>query len=207
MNITKKVRLSYSLLLVLVLLLFSSNYKTILVYLISYFFHEIGHVIVIYIVTKKPIKINLNVISSNIEITNTLSYQKNILIYLGGVLFNLVLFILFFYLYKYYKYDFIKQMYLFNLFLIFMNLAPIFPLDGFYIVLNLTVRFHKLSYITLILNYTFILLFIAISIKYEITYLVFMAMYLLFKNVCQIKQVFDIIYISKVGNKLWLLQK
>lgn len=103
------------------------------VFLTSYFvcylfiiFHELAHIIFATIFGKKIKMIKLSIAGVCVTFNNVeLKTVKNLIIYIAGPLSNICLAILF------YNIDFILEI---NLFLAFLNLVPIYPLDGYNIL-------------------------------------------------------------------------
>lgn len=127
-------------------------------------FHELMHILVGNILNKKLIKIKLSIsgVCATFEkekyIKSKDIYIKNILIYLSGPCSNLMLACIF-------KDNImIREI---NIFLALLNLLPIFPLDGYNIILNiLNIFFPHKSFtksISIICN-IFIFVLIMISI-------------------------------------------
>ena len=97
-------------------------------------FHELGHLILIYIKDGKCLenkKISFGIV--NIGIENDLFYDKNFdsnLVLISGPLMNFVLGIIFFSIYFFNKAEIIKIFSIQNFILCFINLLPITSFDG-----------------------------------------------------------------------------
>jgi stage IV sporulation protein FB len=137
--------------------LLSGYIKNIFIILIIVLIHEIGHVFFFYLF--------------NIEIENVVIYPfggvtkvnkriheriyKDILISLGGIIFQLLLFLVFNFMYRYdlivgSTYDMFNN---YNKSIILFNLIPIIPLDGSKLLLAICTKFlsYKCSYLAMII--------------------------------------------------------
>lgn len=126
---------------ILILLILTSLISNTLLKFLYYFFacylfilfHELMHILVGTILNKKLIKIKLSIsgVCAIFEKDKFLEsrkiYFKNIIIYLAGPVSNIMLA----YLFK--NNTMIREI---NIFLAILNLLPIFPLDGYNILLN-----------------------------------------------------------------------
>ncbi len=172
-------------LLIIILISFFISDK-IKLFLTSYFvcylfiiFHELSHIIFATIFGKKIIKIKLSLAGICVTFSNEyLSVIKRIIMYLVGPISNFVLALIF------NNIDFIYEV---NLFLGILNLLPIYPLDGYNILLVILDLVNKSNYINFI-ERVFIssLLFISISIfllYFNPSLLIFVTYILLIKNI------------------------
>lgn len=172
-------------LLIIILISFFISDK-IKLFLTSYFvcylfiiFHELSHIIFATIFGKKIIKIKLSLAGICVTFSNEyLSVIKRIIMYLVGPISNFVLALIF------NNIDFIYEV---NLFLGILNLLPIYPLDGYNILLAILDLVNKSNYINFI-ERVFIssLLFISISIfllYFNPSLLIFVTYILLIKNI------------------------
>ena len=142
-------------------------------------FHELSHIIFATIFGKKIIKIKLSLAGICVTFSNEyLSVIKRIIMYLVGPISNFVLALIF------NNIDFIYEV---NLFLGILNLLPIYPLDGYNILLVILDLVNKSNYINFI-ERVFIssLLFISISIfllYFNPSLIIFVTYILLIKNI------------------------
>ncbi len=150
-------------LLIIILISFFISDK-IKLFLTSYFvcylfiiFHELAHIIFATIYGKKIKRIKLSLAGVCVTFNNDeLKIVKKIIIYVAGPLSNVCLALIF------KKIDFVYEI---NLFLAILNLMPIYPLDGYNILLCVLDLFKKNTYIFLIENmFILILLFLSIII-------------------------------------------
>ncbi len=128
------------------IMLVTGFFKPFLFMIIYLIIHEIGHIIIAYILGYKVVKINIfpcGLLSVfNLKIND--SIFKDFLIALAGPLFQIIFF------------QFIKKYYFIHLFLIIFNLIPIYPLDGSKIVsffLYLFFPYKKCNNILFYLSY------------------------------------------------------
>lgn len=172
-------------LLIIILISFFISDK-IKLFLTSYFvcylfiiFHELSHIIFATIFGKKIKKIKLSLAGICVTFSNEyLSVIKRIIMYLVGPISNFVLALIF---------NNINFIYEVNLFLGILNLLPIYPLDGYNILLAILDLVNKSNYINFI-ERVFIssLLFISISIfllYFNPSLLIFVTYILLIKNI------------------------
>ncbi len=162
-----------------------------IIYLIC-IFHELGHILFINIFGYRVINIEILPIGTytNIDKDINTSINKDILITLGGVLFQFILFIILYILKKninYITYDmFIK----YNSYIILFNILPIIPLDGSKLVrliLEKKLSFYISFKIYIIISIISLISFILITKNYYIL------LFLLFRNILEYKN-FKYIY-------------
>ena len=112
--------------------------------------HELGHLILLYICGGKAQKLTFSYYGFALKYNNLISQRKEVLVLLAGPLVNLILYL------------FLRDDY--NLILFFINILPVYPLDGGRII---KLIFHRASKAISI----FILLLIyALSVYLIITY-------------------------------------
>lgn len=128
--------IEYLFLIILLINIFSEYFRK---YIYSYFicylfilFHELAHMLVATLFGKEIEKFKLSISGVNITIKkdyniNRNNYLKNIIIFLAGPISNIILAFLF-------KNN--TMIYQVNIFLAIINLFPIYPLDGYNILLN-----------------------------------------------------------------------
>ena len=133
-------------------------------FLTSYFvcylfiiFHELSHIIFATIYGKKIKRIKLSLAGVCVAFNNeSIDIVKKIIIYIAGPMSNFALALIF------KKIDFVFEI---NLFLGVLNLLPIYPLDGYNIIIVLLDFLGKSSYINFIEGiFILILLFISIFV-------------------------------------------
>lgn len=153
-------------------------------FLTSYFvcylfiiFHELAHIIFATIYGNKIKRIKLSLAGVCVTFNNeSVDIVKKIIIYLAGPMSNFTLALIF------NNIDFVYEI---NIFLGVLNLLPIYPLDGYNIVLALLDFIGKSFYINLIENLFILILFIIsvleIIIYYNPSLLIFIIYILLIK--------------------------
>lgn len=124
----------------LVFLLSPTFYKYFFNFYISYLFiafHELSHIFVASMFSRKIYMINFSLFGLNVSFLENYklkeNYLNNIIIFLAGPVANLILAIIF------YNVHFIFEI---NIFLAFLNLLPIKPLDGYNIFKNILLFFN-----------------------------------------------------------------
>ena len=145
---------------VLISFFFSDKIK---LFLTSYFvcylfivFHELSHIIFASIFGKKIRKLKLSIAGVCVVFNNNdeLKIIKKLIIYIAGPLANIILALLFI------NIDFVFEV---NIFLAFLNLMPVYPLDGYNIFKCILIFFNKINYLKSIES-IFLILFFIISI-------------------------------------------
>lgn len=155
-NILDKVRIDYSTYILILIGLLSGYIKNIMIILDIVLVHELGHVF-FFSLFKMDIESIVIYPFGGVSKVNKKIHEriyKDILISLGGIIFQGLLIIV---IYLLYKYSFIVNstynMYIsYNKSIILFNLIPIIPLDGSKLLLSICSKFmsYRISYITMI---------------------------------------------------------
>ena len=176
-NILNKFNINIFTYIFFIICLFSGYIKNILIIFFICLFHELGHILFIKLFKYKIIKVDLYPFGGYIKIDKLIntSINKDIIISMGGVLFQFILFLVIdnkYILFNYYN----------NIIMIF-NLLPIIPLDGNRILnLLLEKKFsYSMSYkLNIVISSIFLLLFIIYNYLYSIDNYIIIG-FLLFK--------------------------
>ena len=118
----KRFKLDFSFLIFLIFLFLSPKQYLILKLFLCLVLHELGHITLILLFRYPIARLRISVFGFFLELDQTKEFfHKDFLIYLGGILTNLICYI------------FIpdQEMKRISLFLIGINALPIYPLDGF----------------------------------------------------------------------------
>lgn len=165
----------YSFVILILLMLLMGYINLVLMFMFIILFHELGHIIMIklfgYKINKVVIYATGGVISTNIAI-NIKSY-KLFLISISGIVMQLLLFLLPIY--------YFQDSYLFkelNMSLILFNILPIYPSDGYKMVLSILEHFASYSYI-IKFSYLFSLITLFIIFFYCKNIIIFISLYIL----------------------------
>lgn len=152
----------YSFIIFILILLFSGYINYVYLFLIIMLFHELGHIIMIKIMGYKILNIKIyplgGVISTNIDLN--IKSLKLFLISISGILMQLSLFLII--PRNIANYEIFKTL---NYALIIYNLIPIYPSDGYKILLSIMENFFsysitiKISYLISIISLFFIFYF------------------------------------------------
>ncbi len=157
--------------------------KILVALIISFLFHEIGHIVVILALRVKIIDISLNIFGGklNIEGVNRCPID-DILIYISGPIINLILFLFGMFIKN-------SSLIIVNKYLLIFNLLPCMPLDGFYIMLNLNailLPFYKAYSISLIISLFISIGILFLGIFFNI-YMVILGFYFLYITIYSLK--------------------
>lgn len=165
--ILKLIRINGFTLIFLLLVLFCGFIKDCLIIFLIVFLHELGHIFFLKVFNYKIISVTLypfGGITKSEHLINSNSY-KDLLIYFGGILFQILIYIFLIIINKFgliNMYDmslFLK----YNTAIIIFNILPIIPLDGYLIInhlLNYYFNFKLSNKISYLISFIFIVLFI-----------------------------------------------
>lgn len=155
-NILDKVRIDYSTYILILIGLLSGYIKNIMIILVIVLVHELGHVF-FFSLFKMDIESIVIYPFGGVSKVNKKIHEriyKDILISLGGIIFQGLLIIVIYLLYKYsIIVDSTYNMYIsYNKSIILFNLIPIIPLDGSKLLLSICSKYmsYRISYITMI---------------------------------------------------------
>lgn len=175
-NILSKIDINVSTLLFILLYFFCGYIKDIIIIYFIIFFHELGHVFMSLLFKRKILKITLYPFGG---ITKTNSYlnssmKEDFYIYIGGILFQIVLELIVVLLYynQIIDFDLITKIYMYNHSMILFNLLPIIPLDGyllFNLLFNKYLAYYKSLYFSFFLS---ILILIWFTLKNYDNYII-----------------------------------
>lgn len=193
------VKFTFSYLLFLILMLYVSKISEIIIISLSIFIHELFHVFISFIFGNRKIKIEVSMVGGICSIdTSLMSKNKRIIVYIFGIVANVILILIFKYLYQcIYSQMIIK----YNLMLICFSLLPIYPLDGYRIIREIFAEKTSIyiSYITLFMIFLINIYLQSVGIFVIIIYLFFkqknnkeeelFKKLLLIKNTCNYKKI------------------
>lgn len=118
-------KINYSFWLLIIYSLFLGYFKELLIMLLCLLVHELGHYIIVLIFKLKINYFNISLFGGEMNVSiNHLSNIKKLILYLNGIVFNLLLLLMALIM----NFDTLQK---FNILIIIINLLPIFPLDGF----------------------------------------------------------------------------
>lgn len=174
-----KFKITPTLIITLLFILFSPYQKNIIGILIVLFIHELGHIIIALIFKIEINRISLTGFGFIMDSSEASLFYKNIMFYFAGILFNLISLLFLNNELQYYA-----------KILIIINIIPIFPLDGYQIIKTILSYFipYKLTIkIVNILN-VILLVFITIFLLPRFDYLCIINLcYLWFIEILNIK--------------------
>ena len=146
--------------------IFTGLFKQFLIMYLIIIVHEFGHIFFALIFKYKIIKINIYPFGGYSIFQNDLniSFIKEFLVFLGGILFQFILYLIF--KYNINNYSFIYKIFInYNTSIILFNLIPIIPLDGskvINILLNNFISFKYAHLITIYISYIFVFILIVL---------------------------------------------
>lgn len=183
-NILDKIKIDFSTYILIMLGLFAGYIKNIFIILVIILIHEFGHVFFFYLFNIDIEKIVIYPFGGVCKVNKKIHERiyKDILVSLGGVIFQLLLIIVVCFLYKF---DFIvnstyKMFVFYNSSIILFNMIPLVPLDGSKLLFSIFTKYfsYKNSYIMMIMIGTLFFIFFVIYNMYlkinDITICVFL---------------------------------
>lgn len=179
-----KISIHYSFLFLIMFGLFADLLKEVLIFSSIIFIHELSHAFFAFVFKKKIKRITLTLIGGVIEIKgNNLSFLKEFIINISGILMNIILLLLSFKIKNiYYK----ELIYNFNMLMILINILPIYPLDSFRIFEDIIYCYYKSlkSFKNVILISLFCsIVFLIFGIFKKSYGLIIIGIFLVFKNI------------------------
>lgn len=156
-NILNKIKIDNITYVLMLFALLSGYIKNVFVIFIIVLIHELGHVFFFYIFDIEIDSINIYPFGGITKVNKRIHERiyKDILISLGGVLFQILLFVFFFLIYRYGL--IVKSTYdmfcIYNMRVVIFNLIPIIPLDGSKLIFTILSNFisFRSSYICMII--------------------------------------------------------
>ncbi len=178
-----KINIHPSFILLLAIGLYGGFLKEVVSFSLIIILHEIGHFIAAKIFNVNHYSIHLTIIGCMIDLDDysNLNLSKQIIINCAGILINLILIVCFSIMNR----DLLVR---YNKLMIFINLIPIYPLDGYKIIYSLLSNFFENEYIVDCLFYLsliliVILLFIIFVLKlYGYLLIIIFLLYKTFEN-------------------------
>ncbi len=146
--------------------------KQALIIFIIVIIHELGHIIVSKLYKYDIIKVYIYPFGG-MTISNkklNCSINKSIVIYLGGILSQLIILFLIILLHKHHLISniFYPLFLFYNKYIILFNLLPVFPLDGFFIIFHMVQKFLSFYYTYIVMgvmNVIFLIIFFIYNIN------------------------------------------
>ncbi len=173
MNILKKFKISYYTYFFILLCFLCGYIKNILIIFFICLFHELGHIFFIKLFKYQIINIEILPFGGYTNIYKKInsSITKDIIISIGGILFQLLLFIILIILHNNINIITYELFIKYNLTILIFNLIPIIPLDGSKIIhsiLEYFFSYYYSYYFNLILSIIFLSIFLYINYIFNI---------------------------------------
>lgn len=127
-----KIKIHFSLIIIAMMLIFSGFYKEFMLFFLIILAHECGHYVMAKIFGQKINYLNFTIVGGILDLElKEISRIQKFLIYLAGICVNGLFVLLSRFIADPYQRTLVRN---YNLLLIFFNLIPIYPLDGFQII-------------------------------------------------------------------------
>ena len=206
-NIFLKIKIDYSTYLIMLLSLLAGYIKNISIIFIIVIIHELGHVFFFKLFKIEIEKIVIYPFGGVSYIKKKIHERiyRDILISLGGIIFQLILILIIFMLYKYNLV--VERTYIlfikYNINIILFNLIPIIPLDGSKLLLAILSKFiaYKKSYhLMIIIGIISLILYIGFNLIYKVNDLI-LYIYLgmkIYEVIKEEKQVINKFYLERI---------
>ena len=164
-----KFKVSYLTYIYLLLMLLSGLFKELLAFIVIIIFHELGHLIIIRLLGYKAISITLYPFGGSIKINKPINSNIHHDLFISGAgIFNQLILLLIINQFKSsYFIDLIKYH---NYLIIFINLIPIYPLDGYKMLnslLNYVFSYYYSYWISLLIEIISLFLIIKCQSVYQ----------------------------------------
>ncbi len=172
-NILNKIKINYYTYFFILLCCICGYIKNIVIIFFICIFHEMGHVLFIKLFKYQIVKIEIFPFGGYTEIYKKInsSILKDLIIGLGGMLFQLILMLLLIMFKKYFNIITYNLFIKYNLTILIFNMLPIIPLDGskiiqclFEYILPYTKAYHFNIYLSILL----IIIFIYLNYQFHI---------------------------------------
>lgn len=184
----KKIELSYSFIFIAFSFIITGHFINFIVFFSIIFIHELGHVFIAKFFKVKVHKIIFYPYGgiTKLDYLININLYKELLISLGGFLFQ---FIYYFIIYYLYKNNMIRE-YVYLLFykyhysILIFNILPIIPLDGFKIlniIINYIFNYNLSNYISVVISFISIILFLYFNNSFDYSFILILS--ILFKNI------------------------
>lgn len=183
----KLIRLDISTIIIYLLLCLGGAFKQVILSLLIIIWHEMGHLFFLSIFKVQIRKITIYPFGGLITTNKLLNYPplKELFISLGGIINQLILAFFFKKLFSFnyinsYTYYLFKKL---NLSILYFNLVPIYPLDGYVIlnsILNMGISYLKSNILSIMISLGGLIIFIIVSFNLKINS-VFVISFLVYK--------------------------
>ncbi len=172
-NILSKFKINSYTYLFIILCLICGFIKNISIIFFICLFHELGHIFFIKMFKYGVISVEILPFGGFTTIDKPLnsSINKDLVIALGGFLFQIILFIILILLKNYFNPITYKLFFNYNLILLLFNLIPIIPLDGSKVVnllLEKIFSYHFSYHLNIYLSLIFLMIFLFINYIYHL---------------------------------------
>ncbi len=194
-----KLKINASFILYLVCLSLLNELSLVFYLVISLLLHEIGHLVILKYNKIKVTSLNITAFGGIMQahVGKNITNRLEIAIYISGPLMNLLMIII----------GFILKNNLFmmvNLSLFTLNILPIYPLDGYYLITSIfsgLIPYYNSLKISKILSFLLTLIFFFISFKFNI-YLVLLSIMFIFFNLKDLnyKKQYELFILDKYLN-------
>ncbi len=172
-NILTKIKINNYTYIFILLCLLSGYIKNIMLIFFICLFHELGHIFFIKLFAYEIIKVELLPFGGYTTINQKINsnINKDMIIALGGLFFQLILFLLLFLFKSHFHIITYNLLITYNLTIFLFNLLPIVPLDGSKIMelfLEKKLSFHLANNVNLLISFLSLIIFIFLNYYYHL---------------------------------------
>jgi stage IV sporulation protein FB len=162
-----KIKIHFSLIIFALILIFTGFYQEFMLFFLIILAHECGHYLTAKMFGQKINYLNFTIVGGILDLElKEISRIQKFLIYLSGIGVNGLLIFLSRFIADSYQRTLVRN---YNLLLLFFNLIPIYPLDGFQILQTLFSRHSPFSEfrITSVISYLFLVALFVFIVAYR----------------------------------------
>lgn len=203
-------------LIVLYCIIFIRNVDYTLVSVLAICIHELAHIIFLKFCGINVTNFKVSLLGFRIDLSEKKYINKELIIYLAGSLFNILVGIICLFIKNVFKIHFFDKFIITNFMIGFLNLIPVFPLDGAVIFKNILFRKIKQNiaifisiFVSLFLAVVILIFVIVLVLKYSfinITHIV-VVIFIIISTYREYRLFVSTFIVSKIDYKKYLFSK